>query len=83
MLFLILDVLLIICDIVLLVSCYRFSEEEFREALNDWALNTFVFAPVLGWIGKKMNVRSPYRKAMFLLGLAMTVIFALNLIAGL
>lgn len=83
MLFLILDVLLIICGMVLLVSCYRFSEEEFREALNDWALNTFVFAPVLGWIGKKMNVRSPYRKAMFLLGLAMTVIFALNLIAGL
>ncbi len=83
MLFLILDVLLIICGIVLFVSCYRFSEEEFREALNDWALNTFVFAPVLGWIGKKMNVRSPYRKAMFLLGLAMTVIFALNLIAGL
>ena len=83
MLFLILDVLLIICGIVLLVSCYRFSEEEFREALNDWALNTFVFAPVLGWIGKKMNVRSPYRKAMFLLGLAMTVIFALTLIAGL
>ena len=77
MLFLILDVLLIICGIVLLVSCYRFSEEEFREALNDWALNTFVFAPVLGWIGKKMNVRSPYRKAMFLLGLAMTVIFVL------
>ncbi|NVO88141.1 hypothetical protein HWN39_06455 [Lactobacillus rhamnosus] len=83
MLSLILDVLLIICGIVLLVSCYRFSEEEIREALNDWALNTFVFAPVLGWIGKKMNVRSPYRKAMFLLGLAMTVIFTLNLIAGL
>ncbi|ETW69080.1 hypothetical protein N577_002900 [Lacticaseibacillus rhamnosus 2166] len=49
MLFLILDVLLIICGIVLLVSCYRFSEEEFREALNDWALNTFVFA--LFWAG--------------------------------
>ncbi|EGF48803.1 hypothetical protein AAULR_14219, partial [Lacticaseibacillus rhamnosus MTCC 5462] len=29
------------------------SEEEIREALNDWALNTFVFAPVLGWIGKR------------------------------
>ena len=83
MLFLILDVLLIICGMVLLVSCYRFSEEEIREALNDWALNTFVFAPVLGWIGKRMNVRSPYRKALFLLGLAMTAIFTFNLIAGL
>ncbi len=30
-----------------------------------------------------MNVRSPYRKALFLLGLAMTVIFAFNLIAEL
>lgn len=49
MLFLILDVLLIICGMVLLVSCYRFSEEEIREALNDWALNTFVFA--LFWAG--------------------------------
>lgn len=83
MLLLILDVLLIICGMVLLVSFYRFSEEEVREALNDWALDAFVFAPVLGWIGKKMNVRSPYRKALFLLGLAMTVIFAFNLIAEL
>lgn len=83
MLFLILDVLLIICGMVLLVSSYRSSEEEIRKALNDWALDAFVFAPVLGWIGKKMNVRSPYRKALFLLGLAMTVIFTFNLIAGL
>lgn len=83
MLLLILDVLLLICGMVLLVSSYRSSEEEIRKALNDWALDVFVFAPVLGWIGKKMNVRSPYRKALFLLGLAMTVIFTFNLIAGL
>lgn len=64
MLTLLINLFILGCGVVLLVFSFSFSEKHIQQSLSNWAMDSFIIGPILGWAGKKMNIKSPYRKAL-------------------
>ncbi|ANK68470.1 hypothetical protein EFP23_06350 [Lacticaseibacillus paracasei] len=82
MLTLLINLFILGCGVVLLVFSFSFSEKHIQQSLSNWAMDSFIIGPILGWAGKKMNIKSPYRKALIILGIFIISISIFNLISA-
>ncbi|MFT8962972.1 MAG: hypothetical protein ABF967_08140 [Lacticaseibacillus paracasei] len=80
LLVLFLHFLLMLCGVILLISSLNSSEKKIRHSLNKWTIDIFLIGPILGWIGKKTNIKYSYQKALFILGLVVIIISVFNII---